>query len=88
MLKTGDYVVILRGVDDVADGQVCKLLAPDETSAPHAYFPKDWVPVLCWTGYMAWTAQDNLVRISARETDIEPLFQWGRSRVGSENLQF
>lgn len=88
MLKTGDYVVMLRGVDDVSDGQICKVLAPDESAAVHRYRPQDRVPVHYWTGYIAWTSQDNLVPITVNATEIEPLFQLGFSRTGSEHLQF
>jgi len=88
MLQSGDYVVILRGVDDVSDGQLCRVLAPDESTSPHRYPPASWIPVFSWTGYVAWTNQENLVRIAVNVSKIEPLFQFGFSRTKPTLLQF
>ena len=88
MLKTGDFVLIIRGEDDVTDGQVCKVLAPDETETFHQYQSSDWMPVACWTGYLVWTLQENLIRIDGDLARIEELFQLGFSRNGSSSIRF
>ncbi len=88
MLKTGDFVLIIRGEDDVPHGQVCKVLAPDETETFHQYQSTDWVPVVCWTGYLVWTLHENLIEIDGYRARIEELFQMGFSRNGSAALRF
>jgi hypothetical protein len=88
MLQSGDFVVMTRGIDDVADGQICKVLADDEYSDPYRYGPRDAVAVLCWTGYLAWTPQDNLIPIAGNSRAIDALFRWGGARTGSACLQF
>src|SRR5438094_609581 len=84
--RTGDYVIAMRGEDDVADGQVCRVLGPDETDVEHRYGPGEWMPVLCWTGYVMWTPPDNLVAIAVNDRQIRRLFDEGYARRGSDNL--
>ena len=88
MLKTGDYVLIIQGEDDVSDGQVCKVLAPDETETFHQYPATDCLPVLCWTGYLVWTHQENLIEIDGDHARIRELFQLGCSRNESRTVRF
>lgn len=88
MLKTGDYVLIIHGEDDVSDGQICKVLAPDESETFHRYSATDCVPVLCWTGYLVWTHQQNLIEIAGDRARIRKLFQMGFSRNESHLVRF
>lgn len=87
-MKTGDYVLIADGIDDVFDGQLCKVMSPDEDSSPHEYRQSDQVPVLCWTGYMVWTKFDNLIPITCETRETEALFKRGFSRSVSATLSF
>jgi hypothetical protein len=75
VLQTGDYVVIEQDVDDVRAGHVCRVLGPDESSIFHRYGAEEWVPVLCWTGYVAWTTQDNLIEVSGDGSRLDRFFQ-------------
>lgn len=88
MFHAGDYALIIEGIDDVSDGQICRVLTPDECDGSHEYSPVVLVPILCWTGYMAWTDQSNLIPVAANSTEIAALFQAGFSRKESETLQF
>jgi hypothetical protein len=88
LLRSNDYVLIRHGVDDVCDGQLCKVLAPDESAAPYQYQRGEWVAVHCWTGYIAWTSQDNLIPLAVSAPEVESLFEMGRSRTGAGLLQF
>ncbi len=83
MLQTDDYVILVRGVDDVPSGQLCRVLAPDETAAFHRYSASDWIPILSWTGYVVWSAQDNLIEVSGDNARLEQLFQYGFSNISS-----
>ena len=88
MLKTGDYVLIIQGEDDVSDGQVCKVLAPDETATFYQYPTTDCLPVLCWIGYLVWTHQENLIEIDGDHARIRELFQLGCSRNEFRTVRF
>ena len=88
MLFSGDYALIIRGKDDVSDGQVCRILAPDESEAYHRYQDGDAIPALCWTGYLVWTTHDNLIKITGENGRIDDVFRFGHSRTGSVTLQF
>ena len=88
MLQSGDFVLIVIGNDDVADGQVCKVLAPDEAESFHRYQLDEWVPVVCWTGYLVWTTQDNLIEITGDRARLEHLFRLGLARTGTDTLSF
>ena len=87
-MKTGDYVLIVRGVDDVLDGQLCKVIGPDETSSFHEYLEGVRVPVLCWTGFMVWTTSENLIPITSDAHETEQIFVAGMSRSESAQIMF
>lgn len=87
-MKTGDYVLIVEGLDDISDGQLCKVISYDETSSYHKYRPMDLICILCWTGYLAWTTQDNVIPIAAASKELEKLFEIGKARTGLANISF
>ena len=88
ILKTGDYVIIIRGEEDVFDGQLCCVLDPREAETSYTYQPDTRLPVLCWTGYMVWTGFDNLVKVTANPVVLESLFRAGRNRSGHAQITF
>ena len=88
MLQSGDYVVNIRGVDDVSDGQLCRVMAPDESSRFYRFPLEEWVPVLCWTGYIAWTTQENLIEVAGDDARLGQLFRCGFARSGSAPVRF
>lgn len=87
-LWTGDHVLILCGTDDVFDGQLCRVFDPDQPDTTRTYSPGQWVPVLCWTGYAAWTKFENLVAITGDTAKFGSLFREGWGRAGSETITF
>src|SRR5262245_30657472 len=87
-IVTGDYVIVIRGEDDVADGQVRRVLGPDETKVEHRYTPGEWMPVLCWTGYVMWTPPENLIALTVDDQEMRRLFDGGYTRTGTIQLQF
>ena len=87
-MKTGDYALIVKGIDDVFDGQVCNVLGPDETNSPWEYIRDEHVCILSWTGYLAWTTQDNLVPVAGDSAALERLFETGRLRSGPAQISF
>lgn len=87
-MKSGDFVLIVDGVDDVFDGQICKVMSDDETASPHEYLLKDPICVLCWTGFLTWTTQDNLIPVGVENHLIEQLFELGLSRHNSARVSF
>lgn len=76
-LMSGTYVIIKNGVDDIADGQLGRVIARDqEPNYRPGDYPEDMnlehydrssgpcgVLIQCWTGFIAWTDFDNLIPI-------------------------
>jgi hypothetical protein len=76
-LMAGSYVIIKDGVADIADGQICRVLARDEEpnyrlgDYPEGMHLAHYDPssgpcgvlVRCWTGFIAWTDFANLMPI-------------------------
>jgi hypothetical protein len=88
VLRTGDYAIIINGQDEVGDGQVCRVLSPDEDASPHFYDESEPVALLCWTGFVVWSEPDNLIPIEGDAVQIDQLFALGISRVGSQTIPF
>jgi hypothetical protein len=89
-LLSGEYVVIITGEDDVADGQLARVISPND-EPNWAYDPDDNVRVACWTGYELYTPANNLIRVRVDGCDdsrMAKLFESGRSRTGTMEIQF
>lgn len=101
-LQAGTYAIIRDGQDDIADGQVCRVLARDqepnyrpgdyaEGTDLMVYTSPEGVLVECWTGYRAWTAFDNLIPILIPDPPVSALallFVEGNERVGDMVVEF
>jgi len=88
VLQTGDYVVIVQSIDDIDAGHICRVLAPDEENSDtfHRYDADDAdenVLVLCWTGFIGWTTQDNLIEVSGDGSRLDRFFDAGRLSDGT-----
>ncbi len=99
----GQYVIIIDGQDDVADGQLCRVLARseepnyEESDFPEGtdlrtYHPGEVVLVLCWTGFLVGTQYENLIPVNpaseANSAAIVALFEASRGRSGAMTVQF
>ncbi len=99
----GQYVIIIDGQDDVADGQLCRVLArseepnyaPDDFPAGtdlRTYYPGEVVLVQCWTGFLVGTLFENLISVNpaseAASADLVTLFEASRGRSGAMTVQF
>lgn len=88
MLQTGDYVVLVRSIDDIDAGHICRVLAPDEDERDtfHRYTADgtdEDILILSWAGYLGWTTQDNLIEVSGDGVRRERFFHDGFSRTDS-----
>ncbi len=94
-LTAGQHAIIITGQDDVADGQLCRVLARSEepnyatSDFPagtdlRTYHPGEEVLVLCWTGFLVGTRYENLIAVTpaneVARAALIVLFETGRCR--------